>query len=371
MDENETLQFLDIQGLALYDELIKKYVDEGDVNSIKYLEFDNETSSIFFWTTNPVAEGAEPQYVVHIPDENEFMALVETAVENDIAIFNDKGQVIDSGKTLGDFATAEQGARADSAVQSITTGETNGTILVDGEEVPVAGLGSAAYTEADMYDPIGSAAAVLGDEDDDSTVYTVYGAFAAIEKIKSEGYDDTELRALINQALNAIDILNGDETVDGSVKEQLEELRNDLISLMATMIGDAGHLKREIVNELPDAAEADELTIYLVPKESGDGDQIYDEYMVIDGKWEKLGDTGVDLTGYVTESDLEKAISDLKEEIDSEITEIESRVTVLESKMDNVETQVEENTEAIEALETSINNIEAIPEEYIRALFDE
>ena len=49
------------------------------------------------------------------------------------------------------YATAEQGAKADSAVQSIETGNTNGTIKVDGNEVSVAGLGSAAYTNATAY----------------------------------------------------------------------------------------------------------------------------------------------------------------------------------------------------------------------------
>ena len=49
------------------------------------------------------------------------------------------------------FATAAQGALADSAVQSVTTGDSNGTIKVDGTTVPVYGLGSAAYTSADGY----------------------------------------------------------------------------------------------------------------------------------------------------------------------------------------------------------------------------
>lgn len=41
--------------------------------------------------------------------------------------------------------------KADSAVQSITTGTSNGTILVDGTSVSVKGLGSAAYTSSDSY----------------------------------------------------------------------------------------------------------------------------------------------------------------------------------------------------------------------------
>ena len=51
----------------------------------------------------------------------------------------------------GTFATAAQGAKADTAVQTIATGTANGTIAVDGEDVAVKGLGTAAFTAADAY----------------------------------------------------------------------------------------------------------------------------------------------------------------------------------------------------------------------------
>ena len=46
---------------------------------------------------------------------------------------------------------------ADSAVQVIETGSENGTISVDGNDVSVKGLGSAAYTDSSAYDAAGSA----------------------------------------------------------------------------------------------------------------------------------------------------------------------------------------------------------------------
>lgn len=49
------------------------------------------------------------------------------------------------------YATAAQGAKADSAVQTVVEGTTNGTIKVDGTDVAVKGLGSAAYTESTAY----------------------------------------------------------------------------------------------------------------------------------------------------------------------------------------------------------------------------
>lgn len=51
--------------------------------------------------------------------------------------------------------------KADTAVQSVTTGTTNGTIKVDGTPVSVYGLGSAAYTDSTAYDAAGTAAAAV------------------------------------------------------------------------------------------------------------------------------------------------------------------------------------------------------------------
>ena len=57
------------------------------------------------------------------------------------------------------YATAAQGAKADSALQKadIVEGTGNGTISVDGDDVAVHGLKSAAYTDSSAYDPAGSA----------------------------------------------------------------------------------------------------------------------------------------------------------------------------------------------------------------------
>ena len=62
-----------------------------------------------------------------------------------------------------DFATAAQGAKADTAVQSVVTGTANGTILVDNVAVAVHGLGSAAYTNSSAYDTAGAATQALAD----------------------------------------------------------------------------------------------------------------------------------------------------------------------------------------------------------------
>lgn len=84
------------------------------------------------------------------------------------------------------YATAAQGTKADSAVQSVVEGDTNGTIKVDNVAVKVHGLGSAAYTEASDYDAAGAAAAVLGKAGDASTVMTLYGVKAYADKLAED-----------------------------------------------------------------------------------------------------------------------------------------------------------------------------------------
>lgn len=59
---------------------------------------------------------------------------------------------------------------------TLTTGTTDGTVKFNTEDVPVAGLKSAAYTESSAYDTAGAAAAVLGKSSDAAGAATVYGA---------------------------------------------------------------------------------------------------------------------------------------------------------------------------------------------------
>lgn len=61
---------------------------------------------------------------------------------------------------------------------TIAESTSNGKIKVNGVDVAIHGLGSAAYTATTAYDASGAAAAVLGTSSDSSTAKTVYGAIA-------------------------------------------------------------------------------------------------------------------------------------------------------------------------------------------------
>ena len=78
-------------------------------------------------------------------------------------------------------------------------------------------------------------------------------------------------------------------------------------SAISTAVANADHLKREIVSVLPEVEEADEHTIYMVGTGVGSEDSVYEEYMLINGGFEKVGSSEVDLTNYALKSYVDSA----------------------------------------------------------------
>ena len=96
------------------------------------------------------------------------------------------------------------------------------------------------------------------------------------------------------------------KTIDIAVPTKYEDLTNDKTyqtkAEILTLIADNGKLKKEIVTSLPAVGSADDNTMYLITNTDGSG---YEEWLVINNKWEKLGDTSaIDLSGYVKTSDI-------------------------------------------------------------------
>ena len=76
----------------------------------------------------------------------------------------------------------------------------------------------------------------------------------------------------------------------------------DIGSSIAAAVAASDHLQRKVVTDMDaidPAAEDAEKFIYMVPKTGSDDDDVYDEYMVLNGTVEHVGNTKVDLSGYV------------------------------------------------------------------------
>ena len=130
--------------------------------------------------------------------------------------------------------------------------------------------------------------------------------------LKLVGYElgkkviSTTAICFVNPGINGITI-DSDYTEDQTpidwiqnVLDEVGDLKNSVYAEIEHAISSAGHLKREIVDELPELDVADKDTIYMIKRVDGND---YIEYIIIENegikRFEKLGDTKVDLSGYV------------------------------------------------------------------------
>lgn len=178
---------------------------------------------------------------------------------NNISIANNTISVTGLGtaafKATEDFATAAQGAKADSAVQSVAEGSQNGYISVDGTDVAVKGLKALAFKESLAKGDVG-----LGNVENKT--------MDATPTASSENY-----------------------VTSGGVKTYVDNA-----------IAAVKQFQYEVVSERPTASASTMGKIYLVADPHSLNDN-YDEFITIekDGaySWEKIGNTDIDLTGYV------------------------------------------------------------------------
>lgn len=215
---------------------------------------------------------------------------------------------------------------------TIAQGSANGTLAVNGSDVSVKGLGSAAYTASTAYDAAGAASAVLGSSSDAATANTVYGAKAAAAAAQSdvdalEGLVgatavstqitnainglDSSISAETNKAIASITIANGkiSASTKATIPTNNNQLTNgagyqtasDVSTAINTAISGITGISFEVVQTLPASGAAG--TIYLVSN-SGTGTNSYDEYIWLTNKWEKIGTTDVDLSNYWNTSNL-------------------------------------------------------------------
>lgn len=69
-------------------------------------------------------------------------------------------------------------------------------------------------------------------------------------------------------------------------------------------------MKCEVVEELP-TSDINESTIYLVLKEGNAGENVYNEFLYINGVWELIGTTEIDLTNYYTKDDVDSLVENV------------------------------------------------------------
>lgn len=129
-----------------------------------------------------------------------------------------------------------------------------------------------------------------------------------IDDIVSTGGEPNKIEKIQRNGVE-LEILEG-KIVNVTVPTKVGDLDNDqkfqTESQVAATVAAADHLKRKIVASTdaidPAAADAGQY-IYMILKSTAKNGDKYDEYMVIDGAVEKVGDWSIDLSGYQPKED--------------------------------------------------------------------
>ena len=119
-------------------------------------------------------------------------------------------------------------------------------------------------------------------------------------------YTDTEVAKKADKShTHATSDITGLNDKLGEIDTKLNDryTKTETNTAIQTAVANAGHLKRVIVTELPELAEADLNTIYMKRNNTSKDKNVYSEYMVIEVEsvrsWEEIGDSAVDLTDYL------------------------------------------------------------------------
>ena len=266
-----------------------------------------------------------------------------------------------TAKVVADYVT-EQVIALDTGVMSVTEGSANGTIDVDGTDVAVHGLGSAAYTASTAYaaashnqaantinamtgySKASSASAITASD-------TLNVAIGKLEKAldgkqaagsyaaATHNHASSDVNAMTGyskpsstSAITTADSLNTaigklEKALDGkqasgnylpangtAAKATADASGNVITTTYATKseVSAIPKFKIEVVQSLP--ATGDAATIYLVV--TGDESQnLYTEYIYVNNAWEKLGTQTVDLSAYALKTEIPTAVSDLTNDL--------------------------------------------------------
>lgn len=114
--------------------------------------------------------------------------------------------------------------------------------------------------------------------------------------------DDNGLLFLLQQLKAKIDAMA--VTIDSAVTSDGTNAVSGkaVYDFVTAAIADITGFHAEIVTELPAVGQTN--ILYLVAKSSAASGDGYDEYLYINGAWERVGSTDIDLSGYVQASEM-------------------------------------------------------------------
>lgn len=292
--------YLDKTGLALLWEKIKNGLS-GKVDKVdgKGLSTNDYTANEKTKLAN-IASGAQVNVLEGIQKNGDTVQIV-----NKIANISVPTKTSDITNDSGFITTSDipEGAAA-----STTTPVMDGTAAV-GTEL--------AFARGDHVHPTDTSRAAASDVTALTTrvgdLETAVGTGGSVDSKISSAIAglDSSIASTSNQAIASVTLTDG--KITGSTKITVPTNNNqltngagyqtasDVSAAIATAVAGITSFEYEVVQSLP--AEGEAGVIYLVAHSHGTGDS-YDEYIWVSNAFEKIGNTDIDLSGYVLSTDL-------------------------------------------------------------------
>ena len=238
--------------------------------------------------------------------------------------------------------------KADSAVQTVAAGDTNGTIKVDGNEVAVAGLQDAAFATvksindtAQGYVNTAKEALEGNDATDTDGSATIVGAKKYADKVAKAASDNAGT-ALSNKIA---ELKNTDEAVANqfvtAVKEANGVVTVERKALVAADIPDLGMSK---ITGLEDALGGKQGNLTFEGAYDAGTNKVATESTVSNAKATLIGDTSAEVT--TTDGN---TIADVRRYIDAK-----TKVLASDAKLTELSNKVTTNTNSIATINTSL-----------------
>lgn len=293
-------KYLDKTGLALVWEKIKNGLS-GKVDKVdgKGLSTNDYTANEKTKLAN-IASGAQVNVLEGIQKNGDTVTIV-----NKIANISVPTKTSDITNDSGFITTSDipEGAAA-----STTTPAMDGTAATGSE---------LAFARGDHVHPTDTSRAAASDVTALTTrvgdLETAVGTGGSVDSKISSAIAglDSSIASTSNQAIASVTLTDG--KITGSTKITVPTNNNqltngagyqtasDVSTAIATAVAGITSFEYEVVQSLP--AEGEAGVIYLVAHSHGTGDS-YDEYIWVSNAFEKIGNTDIDLSGYVLSTDL-------------------------------------------------------------------
>lgn len=318
-------KIVDLDGLRYYNEKIKGFLNgKVDAENGKGLS-TNDYTTAEKTKLSGVSSGAQVNVIENITVNGTAQTVTSKTVNVNVPtktsdLTNNSNFVSDANyvHTDSNFTSAEKtklsgvtsGAQPN-VIESISVNGTAQTITSKGVNITVPTNNNQLTNGAGYQTASDVSTAIAGKVDAETGKGLSTNDYTTTEKTKLSGIaSGAQVNVIESIKVNGTAQTVTSKGVNISVPTNNNQLTNgagyqtasDVSSAIQSAISGITGISFSIVQSLPQTGTTG--VIYLLSN-SGSGTNIYDEYIYVDSKWEKIGTTDVDLTGYVKFTDLQ------------------------------------------------------------------